>query len=352
MTGNRQANMSVLVAPPVSQNIPQLIVQPVQATEFMTILAKMMSLLTPSRGGIEKGFQGAQWLQPGLRKKREQNWTRKLRKIKSKTDLDKDVEDPLKLDEPDNDLPFQSVPEHEAVPSEQLENERHEKHIEPEKHVPAYKTHMPVEDLELDDLLDRILKVDVMVKLGTLLKSVKGTWETLQKLLTSKWVPIELKMAAKIESMNDNGLKYWETYTETNDLVDLLDIRDLSVTSYTILCEATQGLPKGSVVASDPVLQYLNSLPTNENPKLIFIVQESYALRTVFPLINGKAPEKSILNGGFQIVSMSKASAEELGLTWDPQILIYMQSANGQFEKSLGLAKNVPFKFSAIVVYL
>ena len=159
-------------------------------------------------------------------------------------------------------------------------------------------------------------------------------------------------MAAKIESMNDNGLKYWETYAETNDLVDLLDVRDLSVASYTVLCEATQGLLKGSVIASDPILQYLNSLPTNENPKPIFVAQESYALRTVFPLINRKAPEESILDRGSQIVSMSKVSAEELGLTWDPQILIHMQSANGQFEKSLGLAKNVLFKFGAIVVYL
>jgi len=33
MTGNRQANISVLVAPSVSQNVPQLIVQPVQTTE-------------------------------------------------------------------------------------------------------------------------------------------------------------------------------------------------------------------------------------------------------------------------------------------------------------------------------
>ena len=92
---------------------------------------------------------------------------------KSKTNLDKDIEDPLELDEPDNNLPFQSVPECEMVPSERLENERCETHIEPKKHVPVYKTHVPVEDLELDDLLDRILKADVTVKLGTLLKSVK-----------------------------------------------------------------------------------------------------------------------------------------------------------------------------------
>ena len=206
--------------------------------------------------------------------------------------------------------------------------------------------------MELDDLLDRILKADVTVKLGTLLKSVKGTREILRKLLTSKQVPIEPKMAAKIESMDDNALKYWETYTQTNDLVDLLDMKDLSVASYTVLCEPIEHLPKGSVVVSDPVLQYLNALPANETLKPVFIAQESYVLRTIFPLINNKAREESILDGGSQIVSMSKATAEDLGLTWDPKILIHMQSANRQFKKSLGLAKNVPFMFETIDVYL
>jgi len=259
----------------------------------------------------------------------------------------------METDEPGNDLPFRNVPELEMIPADRPGTGHREIDVEPDKHVPAYKTHVPVEDLELDNLLDRILKADVTIKLGTLLKSVKGTRDTLRKLLTSKRVPIEPKVVAKIESMNDDALKYWGTYAEMNNLVDLLDMKDLSVALYTILCESTQDLPKGSVVASDPVLQYLNVLPTNEPPKLIFtIARELYALRTIFPLISEKSREESILDGGSQIVSMSKAAAESLGLTWDPKVLIHMQSTNRQFEKSLGLVKNIPFKFGTIVVYL
>jgi hypothetical protein len=125
----------------------------------------------------------------------------RTRKDKSKTNLDRNVEDILDLDDSGNDLPFRDVPDLGMVPSNGPERDRRETRIEPEKHVPAFKTRAPVEDLELDDLLDRILKADVTVKLGTLLKSVKGTRETLRKLLTSKRVPIEPKMAAKIESM-------------------------------------------------------------------------------------------------------------------------------------------------------
>ena len=91
----------------------------------------------------------------------------------------------------------------------------------------------------------------------------------------------------------------------------------------------------------------------DEHLKPIFTVaQESYALRMVFPLINGMTCEESILDGGSQIVSMSKAATKGLWLIWDPKVLIHMQSADGQFEKSLGLARNVPFKFRTIVVYL
>ena len=274
------------------------------------------------------------------------------RSRKTETALEKVDERTIEPTEPGIDLPFRNVPELGTLIPEQIKKELSKVRVEPEKHVPAFKTRAPVEDLELDDLLDRILKADVTVKLGTLLKSVKGTRETLRKLLTSKRVPIEPKMIAKIEAMSDEGLKYWETYAQTNELIDLLDIKDLSASSYTVLCETSQDLPKGSIIASDPVLQYLNALSPNEIPKPVLVAKESYALRTVFPLINNKNVEESILDGGSQIVSMSKAAAENLGLTWDSKILIHMQSANGQFEKSLGLAKNVPFKFGTVLVYL
>ena len=60
VTATRQTNVSVPVVPQVPQTAPQPSVQPAQATELMTMLAKMMNLLTASQEGIEKGFHGAQ----------------------------------------------------------------------------------------------------------------------------------------------------------------------------------------------------------------------------------------------------------------------------------------------------
>ncbi|KNZ82261.1 hypothetical protein J132_03775 [Termitomyces sp. J132] len=42
-----------------------------------------------------------------------------------------------------------------------------------------------------------------------------------------------------------------------------------------------------------------------------------------------------------------------LGLTWDPDICLRMESANSQVDTSIGLAKNVPFTFAeGFIIYL
>jgi hypothetical protein len=49
---------------------------------------------------------------------------------------------------------------------------------------------------------------------------------------------------------------------------------------------------------------------------------------------------------------MSKSVAVDLEIPWDPDITVQMQSANRSLEQTLGLAKNVPFLFGHITVYL
>jgi hypothetical protein len=49
---------------------------------------------------------------------------------------------------------------------------------------------------------------------------------------------------------------------------------------------------------------------------------------------------------------MSIEQAQICGLVWDPTINLFMQSANGQLEKSMGLARNVPFRWGELKIYL
>ncbi|KIK63456.1 hypothetical protein GYMLUDRAFT_163222 [Collybiopsis luxurians FD-317 M1] len=112
-------------------------------------------------------------------------------------------------------------------------------------------------------------------------------------------------------------------------------------------------LPKGAIIVGDPVLQYYESLAPGEEPKQIFVAKASESLRCVYPLVNGSIKVESLYDTGSQIiVSISEEKAMQAGLSWDPDIVIYMQSANKGVEKSLGLARNVAFLFGDIVLYM
>ncbi|KNZ77871.1 hypothetical protein J132_03147 [Termitomyces sp. J132] len=69
-------------------------------------------------------------------------------------------------------------------------------------------------------------------------------------------------------------------------------------------------------------------------------------------LIDNKEEVKCIHNSGSQIISMSTEIASNLGLFYDPNIVLNMQSANGTLDRSLGLAHNVPCTIGSIMVYL
>ncbi|ETW80155.1 hypothetical protein HETIRDRAFT_171353 [Heterobasidion irregulare TC 32-1] len=49
---------------------------------------------------------------------------------------------------------------------------------------------------------------------------------------------------------------------------------------------------------------------------------------------------------------MSEGICNKLALIYDPEIVLNMQSANGEIDRSLGLARNVPFLISDITLYL
>ncbi|KXN91265.1 hypothetical protein AN958_01587 [Leucoagaricus sp. SymC.cos] len=76
------------------------------------------------------------------------------------------------------------------------------------------------------------------------------------------------------------------------------------------------------------------------------------ALRVILALINKVHEEEALLDSGSQIISMSCEAASTCKITWDPELTINMQSANGQITKTCGLAKNIPFNFGNITIHL
>jgi hypothetical protein len=49
---------------------------------------------------------------------------------------------------------------------------------------------------------------------------------------------------------------------------------------------------------------------------------------------------------------MSEDTCHDLGLAYNPRIRLNMQSANGNYDMSLGLARNVPFHITSITLYM
>jgi hypothetical protein len=208
---------------------------------------------------------------------------------------------------------------------------------------PGFKNRAPLQlDERAKDLVQDALKNTICITTEDLLNVSEPMRQELKKLLMKKRMEKKsVTFATEVDFIDD-----------TSEVMDTISAERLPGATVEILAEDTNGMAKGSVVVSDPVVQYLNALAPGEKPKPVVVAAESYALRTVYPLINGVGEVESLLDPGSQIVSMSGAVARTLQITWDPDIVVHMESANKSLEKTLGLAKNVPFVFGPITVYL
>ena len=208
---------------------------------------------------------------------------------------------------------------------------------------PGFKNRAPLQlDERAKELVQDALKNTICITTEDLLNVSEPMRQELKKLLMKKRMEKKsVSFAAEVDLKND-----------TSEAIETISAERLPGATYEILAEDTNGMSKGSVVVNDPVMQYLNALAPGEKPKSVVVAAESHALRTVYPLINRVGEVESLLDAGSQIVSMSKEVATALQVTWDPDIIVHMESANKALERTLGLAKNVPFVFGPITVYL
>ncbi len=116
--------------------------------------------------------------------------------------------------------------------------------------------------------------------------------------------------------------------------------------------QAAQIPPPGSLVLQDPYELYLRKLPPDEDPVPLRVSLESAAIRAIEGVFMNRTKVSCILDSGSAIVSMSEGVCHALGLDYDHRITLEMQSANGDLDNSLGLARNVPVRFGSLVVYL
>ena len=219
---------------------------------------------------------------------------------------------------------------------------------------PGYKNRSPLQiDERAKDLIIEALKIPINLTTEDLLNVSEAARQELKKLLTKK--RLEKKTVACIqepEGVPSQGNWRHSKPIEAAEEDAQINVNALPEATYEISTEDKEGVPKGSLIINDPVLQYLSTMAPGEKPKTVIVASESQGLRAVYPLINNVGEVESLLDGGSQIVSMSKEVAVDLEIPWDPDITVQMQSANRSLEQTLGLAKNVPFLFGHITVYL
>jgi hypothetical protein len=143
-------------------------------------------------------------------------------------------------------------------------------------------------------------------------------------------------------------------YKSLSEHTLVVDVEDIALEEvFEVLIEPRGNLPAGAVVQRDPVETYQQDVPAGERKDVVIVASNSDSLRVVFPKINGSDEDvENVKDCGSQIVVMSTLVAVGLAVSWDPTVTLHMQSANGQLKSTKGLARNVPFAFGDIEVYL
>lgn len=276
------------------------------------------------------------------------------------------------------ELPFRDVPPVERVPSGPiLPRKPAEKIVKEASSVPekAFEIKTKINDPDAVNMIrKKILDTEILVAVKHLIGGSPALQRDLHQQTAKTRQPVARKQAGKVilnqdvqnftvrlveddsdEEESPRNIKVYESQQIENFEFDedFIELKDLPYDQYVmVLTEGVGELPEGAIIMDDPVVQYLDTLKEGETPKQIFAGLTSAALRCVFPNINNSGEMEAIMDGGSQIVSMSEKEARSRGVPWDPDVHILMQSANGQVEKTLGLARNIPFEFESITVYL
>src|SRR5277367_233736 len=199
---------------------------------------------------------------------------------------------------------------------------------------PGYKNRAPLQlDGRARDLILEALKMPINLTTEDLLNVSEQARQELKKLLTKK--RLEKKAVSFVqepETVTDEERpeKEAELFADSGQI----NASQLPEVMDEISTEERDGIPKGSLIVSDPVVQYLNTMAPGEKPKTVIVASESQGLRAVYPLINYVGKVESLLDGGSQIVSMAKNVAVDLEIPWDPDITVQMQSANRSLEQT------------------
>jgi hypothetical protein len=210
--------------------------------------------------------------------------------------------------------------------------------------APQYKTLPPVHDPAIAvEVYKRAMNAPVTITQRELLSLAPEVRSQVREITTTRRIPVDTD-PADIPSFN---------FQMINDDEELP--YDWDPTPAFALNRTDERLPpKGATIVADPVEEYYNQLEPGEIPSLdrLTVAKDSTAIRSIHALVDSSQKKECTVDPGCQVIAMSEATCHSLGLAYDPRIRLNMESANGSFDWSLGLARNIPFLVGTITLYL
>jgi len=197
---------------------------------------------------------------------------------------------------------------------------------------PAYRAQAPIQDSRLaEDVLNRAMSSKcITISLQELLAISPDARNKVREAVTPK------------RTVSNNAQPDRHVHFVDTGVLETIDIENVAES-----LDQDNGF-----IIPDPYEIYLNTLAPDEVPKRIVVARESHALRSVNLKVGKTSLVEAILDGGCQVVAMSEAVCHEVGVAYDPSIRLEMQSANGELDLSLGLARNIPCRLGDITLFL
>ena len=255
--------------------------------------------------------------------------------------------EPSNAGEPEVTHPFADVSDATYAPPVNCNYAAAPKPQPPKKADPVYKILAPIYDGKVaTDVYDRAMDAQVTLTQHELLSLSPEVCAQVHKATSNKRIVPGKEASKSINVLADD-------LALPMALDDLNNDNDEPVASTFINSVMTVSQPPpGSLIIPDPYETYLKTLPASVIPRQLIVAKESSALRSIFPLVDHQQQVESIIDPSSQIIAMAEEICMELGLIYDPAVILNMQSANSEVDRSLGLTRNILIQIGDITLYI
>ena len=202
---------------------------------------------------------------------------------------------------------------------------------------PAYKTLPPVHNAAIAaDIYKRSMEAPITITQRELLSLSPEVRLQVREVTTTKQVLTENKQPMQTFVVEE------EEATE-----------EIPISAFAYQHAPHRIPPEGSTIIPDPIETYYKSLKHGQEPDLdrLTVAKESTAIRSLYALVASSQKIECTVDPGCQIIAMAESVCHLLSLAYDPRIRLNMESANGTFDWSLSLARNVSLVIGDIALY-